>query len=330
MKSLLVTHKFKSEERSFVEEALKSRYEIYFAENDRVREKDVAINTFEVALGANIPDPLLEAASRLKFFQSIGAGIDQLNLCLLNQQGITLCNSHSHAPFVAEFALSMLFTLAKKLHHHDRMMRKGKWWRPSGASDDECFLSEPITGKRIGFLGFGHIAQHTARMLCGFDVNLSAYDHRPKKILDLHPPVSHVTREEIIETNDIIFVSLPLTKSTHRSISGEELRRAKNRSLWIHISRGAVFDEKALYQALLKREMGGLAIDNWFGSRIEINGRVYPSKFPFHELPNILLSPYRALYLRESSPHLDDAIANLIAYADGKPLRNQIAFEDYL
>ena len=49
----------------------------------------------------------------------------------------------------------------------------------------------------------------------------------------------------------------------------------------------------------------------------------YPSSsFKFHELKNLVLSPYRAGYVENMSPHLKDVVSNLIAYAKNEKINN--------
>ena len=62
----------------------------------------------------------------------------------------------------------------------------------------------------------------------------------------------------------------------------------------INIARGPVIDEDALYAALRDRRIGGAAIDVWwqYPNAAEPNRR--GSRHPFHELPNVIVTPHNS------------------------------------
>ena len=64
------------------------------------------ITQAEVAVGPRISRTLCEAAIKLKFFQTPSAGVNGLDLAALDERGAIVCNSHSHASFVAEHGRS--------------------------------------------------------------------------------------------------------------------------------------------------------------------------------------------------------------------------------
>ena len=63
-------------------------------------------------------------------------------------------------------------------------------------------------------------------------------------------------------------------------------------TLVINVGRAAIVDEDALYDALKDGHLGGAALDVWwqYPTAAEPNRR--PSRRPFHELPNVLMTPH--------------------------------------
>jgi len=161
-------------------------------------------------------------------------------------------------------------------------------------------------------------------MLRGFECEISAFNSSQNIIFDEIDPVNYCSMEEVIESSDVVIISIPLTESTRSLIGAKHFELAKNTSLWVHISRGPVVDRDDLYQALISNQIGGIGIDNWFEPVVERDGGKYPSSLKFEELENVLLSPYRAIYINEGSPHLDDALNNLKNYAEGRDLCNVV------
>lgn len=326
MKSILVVQKFKEADRKIIEAQLGPLFRIVYPNSytpDGIVEAAKSSDA-EIYLGVHLSDEAVKAAKRLKIFQMVGTGIDKLSLGTFAKRGIQICNSQSHSIYVAEYAFSMLMALVKKLHIHDRFMRSGMWWRPTDKASDFLYLSDTIVRKRIGFIGFGLIGQSMAKMLKGFECEIVAFNSSHKEYVEGVGPVSYCSKEEVIETSDVVIISIPLTSSTKAFINVEDFDLAKDTSLWVHISRGPVVDQSDLYDALKASKIAGIGIDNWFGPVVERDGGKYPSSLNFEQLDNVLLSPYRAIYINDGSPHLDDAFDNLINYAEGGDLCNLV------
>ena len=80
-------------------------------------------------------------------------------------------------------------------------------------------------------------------------------------------------------------------------------------------------DEDALWDALSAGRLGGFAADVWWNAPKRGESQSYPSvKHPFWTLDNVVLSPHRAGFIEGELPHLDGAVANLAALAQGRPL----------
>jgi phosphoglycerate dehydrogenase-like enzyme len=80
---------------------------------------------------------------------------------------------------------------------------------------------------------------------------------------------------------------------------------------------------------LKERRIAFAAIDTWFNYPTKEAPIVFPSKnYPFHELNNIIMSPHRAGFSESGFPHLDDAIANLNAFFEGKELINVVNLKE--
>ena len=91
------------------------------------------------------------------------------------------------------------------------------------------------------------------------------------------------------------------------------------------MARGLVIDEGALYEALRDRRIAGAIIDAWYNYPTPDNLHIPPSKHPFHELPNVLMTPHSSIWTRGMIARRWTQIANNIdAYASGKALCNVV------
>jgi lactate dehydrogenase-like 2-hydroxyacid dehydrogenase len=283
-----------------------------------------------VFIGNKISKELIDVAEKLELIQVPGAGVDNLDLKLLYNKNIQVCNSHSNAPYVAEHAVALLFSLLKKISIHDRLMRDGLWFRPKHDKRDDHYLSDSIIGKTVGFLGFGNVAQNIARFLSGFEVSFIAYEKKPNRHKNA-VKIDYFSLNEVMARSDILFITLPLTDETKDSVSIENLKLMKDSAYLVNISRGPVVNQEALYESLKGNYIRSAAIDVWYDDICIEGDKKYPSKrYPFHKLQNIVLSPYRASYIREMSPHLSDVVDNLVLFATKNKLKNIVdIYEEY-
>lgn len=316
---LLFLRSFNVKDREYLVKNLSDLYDICipddFSENNLAK----AIKDATVCIGNNITRKVLDQAKMLKVLQVPGAGINNFKSEIFSSYEGKVCNSHSNAKFVAEFGVALLFTLLKKIHLHDQKMRVGQWFKPTNTDDDLYYLSDSLYDKNVGFVGFGAIGKKAARLLAPYDCKFFANDPNPNTDIATFLPL-----DDLIKKSDVLFITVPLTSKTLNLINKERFELMKNSALLVNISRGDIVDEDDLYQALSKKQIAGAAIDVWYDMLIE-NDLKYPSKRnPFHKLKNIVLSPYRAGYLMDLSPHLFDVVKNLRLFAKTGELINVV------
>lgn len=70
-----------------------------------------------------------------------------------------------------------------------------------------------------------------------------------------------VSLEELLRKSDVITIHVPLTPQTYHMIGGKEIQQMKDGVYIINTSRGAVIDEKALFNALRSGKIAGAALD---------------------------------------------------------------------
>ena len=86
-------------------------------------------------------------------------------------------------------------------------------------------------------------------------------------------------------------MAIPLTPETEGLIDAHALEAMKSTAFLINVARGAIIDEKALYQALKEGQIAGAAIDTWYqypGS----DAKRMPASLPFHMLDNVIMTPH--------------------------------------
>jgi len=59
----------------------------------------------------------------------------------------------------------------------------------------------------------------------------------------------------------------------------------------INVARAEIVEEDALYDALAERAIAGAVLDVWYRYP-SAPGRMMPAGRPFHDLPNVLMTPH--------------------------------------
>jgi D-3-phosphoglycerate dehydrogenase len=125
-----------------------------------------------VALGATrFGEPELEAAKDMKVVTRIGVGYDAVDLPALSRRGIPLLVvGIANSPSVAEQALFMMLTLAKRAVELHALVKDGKWATRLGK------LPFDLYGKTVLIVGFGRIGTRTAKRCLAMEMNVLVYD----------------------------------------------------------------------------------------------------------------------------------------------------------
>ena len=109
---------------------------------------------------------LFAAAPHLKLVARMGVGYDRIDLKSAKEHGIAVTNTRgNNALAVAEQCLGMMLAVYRNLNDLDRCLHRGRWVR---------YVGRELTGKVVGLVGFGDIAQRLAKLLKGFDVQILA------------------------------------------------------------------------------------------------------------------------------------------------------------
>ena len=93
----------------------------------------------------------------------------------------------------------------------------------------------------------------------------------------------------------------------------------------INVARGALIDERALFEACRDKRIGGAVIDTWFKYPAQVDAVVEPSNLPFRELENVIMTPHASGWTEGLLPRRCKTMAgNLDRLARGEPLINVV------
>ena len=242
--------------------------------------KEAVHEVVAVIAGADIwNEDVFKIAPNLKVISRFGVGVDNIDLDKARQYGIKVTNAKGmNANAVAELTVGLVLGAIRNLPYLNDSLRKGNWDR---------FIGRDLKGKNVGLLGFGAIAQGVAKMLKGFDVNVYAFDKYPNLEKAKELCVYMISMEDILKRCDIVSMHLPSLKETYHIMGNKQFAAMKDGAYFINTARGALVDEKALYDALKTGKLAAAAIDVYEEEPAQTTN-------PLFRLDNIICTPHTA------------------------------------
>jgi phosphoglycerate dehydrogenase-like enzyme len=261
-------------------------------------------------------------APRLGLLQSVAAGLDQVDLDAV-PKGVTVCNVFGHEAAIAEYGIMTMLVLTHRLFDTVTAFRAGSWsaHQPAGGSPHGEML-----GRTIGILGYGRVGREVAKRAVGFGCRVVAANRSP--IADPAPAekvIPLVELDHMLPLCDALVIAAGLAPETRGLIDARRLALMKPDALLINIARAAILDEDALYAALRERRLGGAALDVWWQRWSMAHPDVRSSRHPFHQLPNVLMTPRCSGFTDGTAERRWSAVAgNLDRVARGDRLANVV------
>ncbi len=301
-----------------VEATLKEKYDARLNETDTAMTKD----EMKEALGScdaflpTVTDPIdAEVLSaeplRARFIGNFGVGFNHIDLDAAKARGLTVTNTPEVlTDCTADIAMTLMLTVARRTAEGERHLRAKAWsgWRPTH------MLATKVTGKTLGLIGMGRIAQAMAkRAHHGFGMKII--------FSDPYPPLPEVVREfdavqcdtidEVLANADFVSIHCPGGKDTYHLLNKESLAKMRPSAFLINSARGDVVDNQALIEALQNGTIAGAGLDVFEGEP-NLDER-------FLTLENAVLLPHLGSASKETRIAMGNRVlANLAAFEAGE------------
>jgi phosphoglycerate dehydrogenase-like enzyme len=234
---------------------------------------------------------MAEAAKRLKLVQVPGAGLDRIDRSAL-PPGAALANVYGHEVGIAEYVIGAMLTLTREFTRLDGALKRGVWesqWAVGTAARPAPWPE--LAGRTLGIVGYGRIGQALAKRARAFDMTVLAI-RRDATRSDPHALVRGPDAlGDVLARADYLAITASLNAETRGMIGERELSAMKPTAALINVSRAEIVDEDALYRALAERKIAAAALDVWYRYP-SAPGPTPPARQPFHDLPNVLMTPH--------------------------------------
>jgi D-2-hydroxyacid dehydrogenase (NADP+) len=275
---------------------------------------DLLLREAEVLYGYihHFPKDLPKRISRLKWIQSMTAGIDRLPDEIMKSPIRITNTSGIHGTSIGEVVLEMMLMFIKDAPACFQMKQNREWKR---------YKQRLLKDQTAGIIGLGMIGREIARLCKAFDMKVIGMRRSggPECVI---PEVDRVyLREqlpELLSASDFVILALPLTEETRNMIGEKELHWMKPGAYLINVARGAIVDEVALVRALDERWIAGAGLDVFVKEPL-------PPESRFYGLPNVIFSPHISGDMPDYEWRATDIFCeNLRRYLAGEPFLHEV------
>jgi D-3-phosphoglycerate dehydrogenase len=268
----------------------------------RIGDADAALN---IRAHAQFSEGVFAACPKLKIVSVWGTGTDNIDLHAAGMRGVTICNTPGINAFaVAEHALTLMLTVARRVVTLDAEMRKGRWPRE---------MLTQCVGKTLGVFGMGAIGGRLAVIARGIGMNVLGWSALGDEARIRKTGAKPASKEEILSTADVVSLHVRLSTETRNFLGRKELALMKPTAILVNTGRGALVDREALLAALSERRILGAGLDVFHHEPLAPDD-------PILSLPNVVCSPHNAGQTPEViRDGLLAAVANIERFHQGKP-----------
>lgn len=217
-----------------------------------------------------------EKAANLKHVSMFGVGLDHIDIAAATDTGVVISNAPgSNSRCVSEMALCFMLDLAHRMNEMRGDMRNGVWRQ---------LLGSEVTGKTLGLVGLGHIAQDLARLAKAFGMKIIAANRSPRPEIAAELGITQLPLDDVLAQADFISLHIPGGASSWH-FGAPEFAKMKKGAFFINTARGDLVDIDALTEAVTSGHIRGAGLDVFPEEPMDFN-------HPILSLPQVTIAPH--------------------------------------
>ena len=225
------------------------------------------LNDFEAVIvrsATKITDLVVKNSLNLKVIARAGVGVDNIDLVAAGSANIPVVNApRASTQSVVELTIGHLLSSVRHVAKSDRSMREGKW-------EKKQFKGSELSGKNLGLVGFGRIAQGVGSIAQSLGMNVHAYDpYLPPKIAKNQNTRLHRSVDTLFSNCTHISIHCNLTEETHHLVNYNRISKMPGKSTdgiqcgnhIVNCARGGIVNESDVLKALNDGILASAALD---------------------------------------------------------------------
>ena len=317
---VLVTRKWPDK----VQEKLKQTFDVSLNLNDTpLSEEELidAINNFDALLPTvtdKITDKIISSPDRkAKIIGNFGVGFNNIDIDSAKNNGVVVTNTPEVlTDCTADIAMLLMLGVARRGSEGEFHVRKKEWkgWRPTH------MMGTKVTGKTLGLVGMGRIAQAMAyKSHFGFNMKIAYFDpyFKDDEIIKKFDAQGCSSLDELLSNSDFVSLHCPSTKETRGLINMESLSKMKSSAFLINTARGDIVVEKDLVNALKENKIKGAGLDVY-----EAEPKVDEG---LRKLKNVFLLPHLGSASEETREAMGMRVFdNITTFFEGKEPKDRV------
>ncbi len=253
------------------------------------------------------PRSLLAGGTRLRWIQSMGAGVERLLVPEL-PAGVRITRAAGiFGPWMAEYTLGWCLWITQRMDGFRASQRQGRWVPVDPV---------PLRGQTLCVVGLGDIGRTIAKLARALGMQVIGVTRSGRASRDAVRVYRTTALRAALARADFVVLTLPLSEETRGLLGPLELAAMKPTAWLLNLARGPILQEAALLDALRARHIGGAVLDVF-------DTEPLPADHPLWGLDNVVVTPHISgpSTPREIGPIFND---NLRRYAANRPLRHLV------
>ena len=253
------------------------------------------------------PRAVIDGLPKLKLLITTGAYNASIDIKACQERGIVVSGTGGFGNPTTGITFGLILELTRRIGWEHARMKSGVLWQNT--------LGMDIEGKTLGVLGLGKLGARAAGVGKAFGMKVIAWSQNltPERCKEVG--VEYSTKEDLFRNADVMTIHLVLSDRTRGLAGAKELGSMKKSAYIVNTSRGPIIDEKALLDALNKKQIAGAGLDVF-------DVEPLPLDHPYRKMDNVVITPHLGYVSQQNyEKYYPDIVDNIRGFLDGKPAR---------
>ncbi len=257
---------------------------------------------------ACVTEAVIRASGRCQTVARFGIGVDNIAISAATALGIPVTNCPDYCVSeVSDHALGLLLACARRIGFFHGRTKRGEYSLAAARP------MQRIAGQTLGLFGLGHIARELVPKARSLGLNVIAHTASGH---DYGTGVRMVSFAELLSASNYVSIHAPLNESTRSLFDAAALAQMKPTAYLINTSRGGLIDEAALWNALQRDCLAGVALDVFDPEPPDLSR-------PLFQDERVIVTPHAAFVSEQSVRQLRfQAMEQVVAVLEGRRPNN--------